>query len=98
MKIRHAMLAALFSIFVAHPTLALDDAHRVKARQVLDKAFGYLKSKQTAEGAWSPKPGPAVTGLVTAAILRDEKLGKNDPTAQKGIAYILTRQKPTGGI
>jgi squalene-hopene/tetraprenyl-beta-curcumene cyclase len=93
----YAATLALVALF-AQPGLAIDDAHRVKARGVLDKAFGYLRSQQTPEGAWSPKPGPAVTGLVVAGMLRDEAIHPGDAAVQKGVAYILTRQKENGGI
>lgn len=94
-----ALLALTIAmVIIAPPVYALDDAHRATARQVLDKAYSYLRGKQTPQGAWSPEPGPAVTGLVLAGMLRDPTVDRNDPAIQKAVAYILSRQKENGGV
>ncbi len=61
----------------------ISDAHRAKARSVLEKAFGYLRAEQNADGSWVPDPGPAVTGLVVAGMLHDRTLDEPRPSPEK---------------
>ncbi len=91
-------VALLAGMILAQPAWALDDAHRDKARQLIVKANEYLRSQQTPQGAWLPKPGPAVTGLVLAGMLDDPRIRRDDPTVRKALAYILSMQKDNGGI
>lgn len=95
-RLAYIFIVAIFS--PAAPAFALDDAHRDKARQVFVKSFDYLRAQQNPDGAWLPDPGPAVTGLVLAGMLRDETIDRSDPAIRKAVAYILSRQKESGGI
>lgn len=90
-------LRLLFALIFTAPALAIDPAHRAAAEQAIAKAHAYLATRQDKDGAWSPKPGPAVTGLVVASLLQAGRPA-TDPVVARGLNYILARQKDTGGI
>jgi squalene-hopene/tetraprenyl-beta-curcumene cyclase len=93
------LLAFLLACFVSLPTaLALDEAHAQKAEAAIAKAYTFLRASQQPDGSWTAKPGPAITGLVTTAFLRDPNLNPSDPTLKKALAYITSFVKPDGGI
>ena len=77
---------------------ALDDAHWRQAESVIDRGIAYLRTTHNDDGAWSPKPGPAVTALIVAAMLDQPDIGPDDPQVAKAIDYILARQRPDGSI
>jgi squalene-hopene/tetraprenyl-beta-curcumene cyclase len=91
-----ALLVAVSAVPVA--AAQVSDAHAEKAQAAIDKAIKYLRSTQNDDGSWTPKPGPAITGLVTAAMLRSPDIDRNDPAMNKAIKYILGFQKEDGGI
>ncbi|QNN22099.1 hypothetical protein HED60_07380 [Planctomycetales bacterium ZRK34] len=92
------LAAALLMATLAAPSFALDAEHRAKAEAAIAKATAWLKSQQSAEGSWSPKYGPAVTGLIVAGMLDGQNPDPTDPALAKAIDYILAHQKPDGGI
>ena len=92
------LTVALVLLACAAPTLALDDAHWRKADAAAERAIEYLRKSQNEDGSWTPKPGPAITALVIAAMLDRPDIGPDDPTVKKGLDYILTFVKPDGGI
>ena len=59
-------------LMLGGPVRAADDAVGPSAsevRAVIDKGIAYLKSRQGADGSFSPKvAGPGVTGLVAATL------------------------------
>ena len=57
----------------------------------------FLAKNQTAEGAFSPQTGPAVTGLVTAALLRSGR-SPDDPVVAKSLKYLESFVRKDGGI
>jgi len=76
---------------------------RAKAALASERAIAFLRSTQdTALGAWGVKDGvaafPAYTGLALAGLLLQPNLDPNDPTITRAISYILSAQKPDGGI
>jgi squalene-hopene/tetraprenyl-beta-curcumene cyclase len=87
-----------FGLMAAQPALALDDAHREKAERAIAKAVKYLREAQNDDGSWTPKPGPAVTGLVVAGLLRSPEINSEDPQIAKALGYILKHQQEDGGI
>lgn len=97
-RIVPAITLTAFLIASAPSALALDQEHREKAEQALDRAFEYLQSQQNADGSWSPEPGPAVTGLVVAGMLASPDVDREHPAVSAGISYILSHQKDDGGF
>src|SRR3954453_16581938 len=54
---------------------------------VVDKATGYLKSTQEANGGWSTQRNIGVTGVVVTGLLECGASPDNEPAA-KGLTYI----------
>ncbi|MFM7160371.1 MAG: prenyltransferase/squalene oxidase repeat-containing protein [Planctomycetaceae bacterium] len=61
------------------------------------QAIEFLKAKQADDGRWSDYPGPAITGLVTTALLRSG-VPANDPTVAKALASLKSTLQPDGGL
>ncbi len=69
-----------------------------KARdQAVNKAVGYLRTAQAADGSYSAQAGPAVTALVTTALLAHGR-SVNDPQVARGLKYLEGFVQPDGGI
>lgn len=113
---RAVAVAALLSLATFAPALAADHAKPASAVQAaapgyaaiatdsVERAIGWLKSKQDKSGGWSvpQKPGqphlPAITALALNGMLMDGGLSHSDPVVTRAVAYILSQQKPDGGI
>ncbi|MBI1372088.1 MAG: hypothetical protein GC159_04925 [Phycisphaera sp.] len=93
-----AMVMAAVLMGAMSPAMALDAEHRAKAEATLEKAIRYLRANQAEDGSWSPQPGPGITALVVAGMLRDPAITKDDPAVAKALNYVLSRQKSDGGI
>ncbi|HRJ49487.1 MAG: hypothetical protein KF787_06800 [Phycisphaeraceae bacterium] len=68
-----------------------------------ERAIGYLKSQQDPQtGGWRTDGKgpifPAVTGLVVTGMLLDPSASVADDHIRRAVAYILSCQKPDGGI
>lgn len=57
----------------------------------------FLAKNQTAEGAFSPQTGPAVTALVTTGLLRSGRTA-DDPVVAKALKFLETFVRTDGGI
>jgi Squalene-hopene cyclase C-terminal domain/Prenyltransferase and squalene oxidase repeat len=67
-------------------------------REVLDKGYAFLKSRQGEDGSWSPRTaGPGVTALVVSGLLRNG-YGDDDPVVAKGLAYLEKSVQKDGGV
>lgn len=62
-----------------------------------EKAIEYLRTTQTDDGRWSDYPGPAITGIVTTALLKS-KVEPADPMIVKALAYLKSSLQPDGGV
>ncbi len=97
-----AAVPAAFGDDSASPELAATASTNERANLMASKAIAYLKSKQDVSGGWSvPTRGPtypAITGLVLQGMLMHDGLDATDPAAAKGIAWLLSKQQPDGGI
>ncbi|MBI1367908.1 MAG: hypothetical protein GC162_04560 [Planctomycetes bacterium] len=96
-RLLHALVAAILLAMI-QPAFAVDDAHKEKAAAVIAKAQAWLKAHQGEDGSWTPQPGPAVTALVVSGLLNNNEKPGDDAALQKGLKYILSRQKSDGGI
>jgi squalene-hopene/tetraprenyl-beta-curcumene cyclase len=66
--------------------------------QTVSRAIEYLTTKsQTAEGAYNPQAGPAVTALVTGALLKHGR-SPDDPQIAKSLKYLEGFVREDGGI
>lgn len=69
-----------------------------EAEAIVAKAIDYLKTKgQKEDGSFSPQASPAVTALVTTAVLRHGRTPA-DPMVAKGLKYLEGFVQPDGGI
>lgn len=74
-----------------------DDALWAKRDAAVAKAVEFLTKAQTPEGAFTPSAGPAVTALVTAALLKNGRT-PDDPVVAKALKYLEGFTQPDGGI
>ncbi|HMC10197.1 MAG TPA: prenyltransferase/squalene oxidase repeat-containing protein, partial [Pirellulaceae bacterium] len=84
---------------VSSPTMrAADDATAKKYEQMVDKAVAFLATKaQADDGSFNAAAGPAVTALVTTAILRQGR-SPEDPVVAKSMKYVERFVQADGGI
>lgn len=82
----------------ARPARGADDDTAKKYEQMVDKAVGFLATKgQAADGSFNAAAGPAVTALVTTAVLRHGR-SPADPVVAKGLKYLEGFIRDDGGI
>jgi squalene-hopene/tetraprenyl-beta-curcumene cyclase len=77
-------------------------AHQTQPDQTLwdnqvDKAVAFLRKSQLADGSWSSKLSPGITGLVITGLLRTGKVPADDPMVEKGLRYIESLINPKAG-
>lgn len=78
-------------------SLAADAPTAAEVRVGVDKALGFLKTRQTADGAFAPRlGGPGVSALVAAGLIRHGLA--DDATVRKTLGYLERAVKPDGGI
>ena len=69
-------------------------------KPVVDKAVGFLKTRQGTDGSFSgkvPGQGPGITALVVAALLRNG-VSADDPMVAGALKYLEGKVKKDGGI
>lgn len=100
-----AVLVAVVVRGVGSPALAIDEAHKKKAEQMIEKSIVYLRTQQDAKsGGWGVPPGgqgpvfPAVTGLVVSGMLMQPGIDERDPSVKAGVGFLLRHRQPDGGI
>jgi squalene-hopene/tetraprenyl-beta-curcumene cyclase len=83
----------------ARVAAAADDLTPPKLyQQTVDKAIEYLRTKgQSADGAFSPQVGPAVTAIVVTGLVRNGR-SVDDPLVSKGLKYLTGFVRDDGGI
>lgn len=99
LSILAAFSAAALLIAPPQPAVAADQSAELwtKRDAAVAKAVDYLAKAQSPEGAFTPQAGPAVTALVTAALLKNGRTA-DDPIVSKSLAYLQTFVQPDGGI
>jgi len=78
-----------------------DESLRNEVQAAIDKGLRYLKSKQDpASGAFGSPDQPAFTALAVMALMGDPQAAGREMSAEakKGYAFLLSNQKPDGGI
>jgi squalene-hopene/tetraprenyl-beta-curcumene cyclase len=88
-------LAVFFVSLAPAQEPAAADAKEVRA--VLDKAVAFLKTRQQADGSFSPKFSPGVTGLVVAGLIH-ANVNPAEPVVTKSLKYLEGKVKDDGGI
>lgn len=69
------------------------------AQATIDKALGYLKSKQKPDNGWQDEADPpGITALVLRAFISDDQYNANQPFLAKGFEKLLSYQVSNGGI
>jgi squalene-hopene/tetraprenyl-beta-curcumene cyclase len=75
-----------------------DDATTKKYEQMVDKAIAFLATKgQADDGSFNAAAGPAVTALVTTAVLRHGR-SPEDPLVAKALKYVERFVRDDGGV
>jgi squalene-hopene/tetraprenyl-beta-curcumene cyclase len=98
-------LAVACSICLAAPEAAraADAAGKTRAsartyEDAVDKAIEYFRTKgQAADGSYSAESSPAITALVTTAILRSGRT-PDDPLVARSLKYLEKHVHDDGGI
>ncbi len=86
-------------VFVCTSLVAQESVKSSSRAQAIERGIAYLFERgQTAEGAFSPQTGIAVTGLVVTAILENQPNAVNDPRIQKAVKLIEKNVQDDGGI
>jgi len=99
-----SLLLCAFLVFVsAPPALALDEAHRRKGEEMIEKAIGFLRTQQDqSTGGWMVRPDgpnlPAITGLVVNGMIMSPDVGPKDPAIARATDFILSYRQDDGGI
>src|SRR4051794_15753734 len=92
-----ALLAVLGVAALAVPTPAADTADEKDAKAVVDKAYGFLKSRQTKDGGFAKGFGPGVPAIIAAALIRNG-YSTDDPVVKGALGYLTKRVQKNGGI
>jgi squalene-hopene/tetraprenyl-beta-curcumene cyclase len=65
--------------------------------ETVDKAIAYLRKTQAADGSWSEKQSPGITGIILTGLLKTGKVGPKDPMIEKGLKYVESLINPKAG-
>lgn len=90
-------LSAIAVIVLAIPGRAAE-GREGSAKAITENAYGFLKSRQGADGSFSPRiAGPGVTAVIAAGLLRNG-YSPDDPVVAAALRYIEKSVKKDGGI
>jgi squalene-hopene/tetraprenyl-beta-curcumene cyclase len=91
-------IAILASAALPQSAASADETTAKKYEQMIDKAVAFLGTKaQASDGSFNAPAGPAVTGLVAAAILRHGR-SPEDPVVAKALKYVERFVHEDGGV
>jgi hypothetical protein len=69
-----------------------------EVQEVLDKALGYLKTRQTKEGGFALKVGgPGVSALIAAGLIRNG-ISPREPVVERTLKFLEKKVKADGGV
>ncbi|MGL4552353.1 MAG: hypothetical protein ACRC33_14330 [Gemmataceae bacterium] len=54
----------------------------------VDRAVGYYRKTQAADGSWGGKVSPGITGVVLTGLLKTGRVAKDDPMVEKALGFI----------
>jgi squalene-hopene/tetraprenyl-beta-curcumene cyclase len=97
------MIVALGAALVASSAARAHAAEKAPAdsrlyERTVDQAIGYFRTRgQAADGSYSAEAGPAITAVVTTAILKAGRTA-DDPLVAKSLKYLQGFVRPDGGI
>ncbi len=99
---RRLALSSLIVLLAIAVAQAADEKPKAElggeAEAAVQKAIEHLRAQgQTDEGAFTPKIGPGITAIVTAAVLRNGRT-VDDPLVAKGLKYLEGFVQPNGGV
>jgi squalene-hopene/tetraprenyl-beta-curcumene cyclase len=79
--------------------LAADPAVDAKDRTaVINRAVGYLRSRQNADGSFAPRlAGPGVSAVVAAGLIGN-RVPNDDPLLARTLAFLESKVQPDGGV
>jgi squalene-hopene/tetraprenyl-beta-curcumene cyclase len=97
--VRATILAAVLG-FGLIESFARAETPAEKGQAAVKKSLDYLASQQKEDGSWqrSEREPPAISALVMRGFVRDAGFGKTSDPVKKGAEYLLSIQKPDGGI
>ncbi len=92
-----ALSAVLVLACLVLPVPAADVPDEKDVKAMVEKAHAFLKSRQKADGGFSPRFGPGVPALVVAALVRNG-YSHDDPVVKGALGYLAKSVKKDGGI
>jgi squalene-hopene/tetraprenyl-beta-curcumene cyclase len=102
-RIALALVAALIAVVQSGTAAAAADTSGIPAAEAkryetaVDKAVGFFRANQAADGSFSSETGPAVTAIVATAILKAGR-SPDDPLVAKSLKFVQGFVHPDGGI
>ena len=98
LSVLSAVAIALLPAIASPVAARADEATARKYSQMIDKAVAFLGTKaQADDGSYNAAAGPAVTALVTTAILRHGR-SPEDPAVAKSLKYLEGFVREDGGV
>src|SRR4051794_9998796 len=92
------ILSWIVALVLVAPAGAADEATARKYEQLVDRAIVFLATKgQADDGSFNAAAGPAVTALVTTAVLRHGR-SPEDPLVAKALKYLERFVREDGGV
>ncbi len=79
----------------------LDEAHRRKAQELLDRGGMYLLRQRQGDGSWSTGRSngvPPITAMVLKALVQHPLYGPQHPAVKRGYEVLLTYKQADGGV
>jgi squalene-hopene/tetraprenyl-beta-curcumene cyclase len=91
---------AALGVVAAQPSLQRADiSFRQEVERAIEKGNDFLRAAQNSNGWWSTADHPSVTALALSALMNEPAARHRGSAAvSNGYAYILSCQKPDGGI
>ncbi len=79
---------------------AMDEKHRLRAAEMINRALVYLVSQRESDGGWSLNGAykPAITALVLKGLVQHPDLDVETPIVKRGFDLLLSYQQPDGAI